>query len=100
MENFKKIISGKVPVLVDFYATWCGPCKLMHPILESLKQELGNRARILKLDIDSPDNRNLVELYSIRSVPTLYLFKNSQIVWRHTGAIGLEPLLEIIERFT
>ena len=97
MEKFKEIINGGQPVLVDFFATWCGPCKIMHPILEELKKEFGDKTRILKLDIDTPDNRQLVELYNIRSVPTLYLFKNGQIVWRHTGAIGLDPLREIIK---
>ena len=99
MEKFNDIIKSGQPVLVDFYAAWCGPCKVMHPILENLKAELGEQARIIKIDIDSPDNRSLVELYNIQSVPTMFLFKNGQIVWRHTGAIGLEPLREIIKKY-
>lgn len=99
MEKFRDIIKSGRPVLVDFYAAWCGPCKVMHPILENLKAELGEQVRIIKIDIDSPDNRSLVELYNIQSVPTMFLFKNGQIVWRHTGAIGLEPLREIMERY-
>jgi len=100
MANFKEIISGSQPVVVDFYASWCGPCKLMHPILEKLKRELGDRSRILKINIESTDNATLVKQYHIRSVPTLYVFKNGEIVWRHTGAIGLEPLREIIEKYS
>ncbi|MCD8185369.1 MAG: thioredoxin family protein [Rikenellaceae bacterium] len=87
-------------MLVDFYARWCAPCKTMHPILENLKREWGDRCRILKLDIDAPQNRALIERYAIRSVPTLYVFKQEEIVWRHTGAIGLESLREIIEKFS
>lgn len=98
MGNFKEIINGQEPVLVDFFATWCGPCKIMHPVLDELKKELGDRVRILKIDIDSAENRKLVELYNVRSVPTLYLFKQGRIVWKQVGAIGLDPVREIVKR--
>jgi len=98
VERFKEIITGDQPVLVDFHATWCGPCKMMHPILEELKKEMGDSVRILKIDIDSDENQKLVNFYNIRSVPTMFLFRKGQIVWRQTGAIGLEPLEEIIKR--
>ena len=98
MENFKEIIHGDQPVLVDFFATWCGPCKIMHPILDELKKEMGDQVRILKIDIDSPDNQKLVNLYHVQSVPTMYLFKKGQITWKQVGAIGIDVLREVVKR--
>ncbi|MDR0955122.1 MAG: thioredoxin [Rikenellaceae bacterium] len=98
MDNFKTMIDGDRPVLVDFFATWCGPCKVMHPILEELKKEMGDGVRILKVDIDSPKNQQLVQLYNVQSVPTMFLFKKGQIRWKQVGAIGLEPIREIVKR--
>jgi len=76
MENFEEIIKSKTPTLVDFYATWCGPCKMMSPLLEQVSKDVGDSARILKIDIDN--NRNVATQYGIRSVPTLILFKNNK----------------------
>ena len=73
MEKFEELISSEVPVLVDYYATWCGPCKMMHPVLEDLKARLGDKVKIVKLDVDVPANRQSVYTYQIQSVPTLML---------------------------
>ena len=96
MEKFSNIIMGEKPVLVDFYAHWCGPCKTMSPILESLKQEFGERIRIIKIDIDR--NSQLCDSYSVRSVPTLILYKDGNIVWRTSGAQPLNELKKIISQ--
>lgn len=83
MEDFEKMISGVVPTLVDFHATWCGPCKMQGPILEELKKKVGDKANIIKIDIDR--NAELANRYRVQSVPTLIIFKNGEIVWRASG---------------
>lgn len=98
MENFSDIIKSDKLTLVDFFATWCGPCKMMHPILEQLKEEMGDSIRILKLDVD--DNEDLSMHYNIQSVPTLMLFKSGEIVWRQSGAKSLNELKSLIAQFS
>lgn len=94
MENFNDIIKSDSLTLVDFFATWCGPCKMMHPVLEQLKKDLGENIRIIKLDVD--ENEDISAQYSIQSVPTLMLFKKGEIVWRQSGAMSLNELKSII----
>ena len=96
MENFNNIITNEPLVLVDFFATWCGPCKMMHPVLEQLKEQMGDKIRILKVDVDN--NEELSSQYKIMSVPTLLIFKNGTQVWRQSGALPLNALSEVIEK--
>ena len=99
MEKFEELIKGNVPVLVDYFATWCGPCKMMHPILEEVKKQLGDKVKILKIDVDVPANRQSVYTYQVQSVPTLMLFKDGKMLWRQSGVVQDKPLKEIIEKY-
>lgn len=97
MEKFNEIISGNQITLVDFFATWCGPCKMMHPVLEQLKDDLGDSIRILKIDVDK--NESLSETYRIQSVPTLMLFKEGKLLWRQSGAMRVQELKDLIAKY-
>ena len=87
MEKFNDVINSNKLTLVDFYATWCGPCKMMHPVLEQLKADLGDSIRIIKLDVDK--SGDIAEAYRIQSVPTLMLFRRGEMLWRQSGAMRL-----------
>lgn len=97
MEKFEDIIKSDKPVLVDFFATWCGPCKMMHPILDELHGLIGDKARILKVDIDK--NPELANLYNVRSVPTLMVFKKGEVQWRQSGVQQAAALEQVINQF-
>ena len=96
MEKFNEMINGEQLTLVDFFATWCGPCKMMHPIMEQLKEKMGDDIRILKVDVDK--NEALSMQYRIQSVPTLMLFKKGEMLWRQSGAISLNDLMQKISQ--
>lgn len=96
MEKFNEMINGEQLTLVDFFATWCGPCKMMHPILEQLKEKMGDDIRILKVDVDK--NEALSMQYRIQSVPTLMLFKKEEMLWRQSGAMSLNDLMQKISQ--
>ena len=97
MNKFQDIIAGDTPVLVDFFAEWCGPCKMMKPVLEELKKKVGNKIIILKIDIDK--NISLSSEYRIQSVPTLVLWKQGEIIWRQSGALSLNELEQILSSY-
>lgn len=97
MEKFNDIINGNQLTLVDFFATWCGPCKQMHPVLEQLKASEGEKLRIIKLDVDK--NEALASTYRIQSVPTLMLFRNGELLWRQSGAMSLADLKALLYGF-
>lgn len=97
MEKFDEIIQSPTPVLVDFFATWCGPCKMMHPILEELHGKMGDKVRILKVDIDK--NQELANKYMIQSVPTLMIFKNNKQEWRGSGVHSAADLERLLSAF-
>ena len=94
MEQFNDIIHSDQLVLVDFFATWCGPCKQMHPVLEQLKADLGDNVRIIKVDVDK--NGQLAAAYRIQSVPTLMLFRSGKMLWRQSGAMSLSDLKHLL----
>ncbi|HRG03834.1 MAG: thioredoxin [Paludibacteraceae bacterium] len=94
METFNDIINSGKPVLIDFYATWCGPCKAMSPIIEQVGKEVQGKARVLKIDVDK--NQLLAAKYQIQAVPTFAIFKNGQIVWRQPGGTDKQTLLRTL----
>ena len=97
-KSFSDIIGDDTPTLVDFSAEWCGPCKMMAPILDNLSKKVGNKARILKVDIDK--NPTVANFYKIQSVPTLLLFVGGEIKWRQSGVVNEQQLANVITQFS
>lgn len=95
--KFKELIAAQTPVLVDFYATWCGPCKAQAPILEELSRRMGGAARIIKVDVDR--NPAAASQYNVQGVPTLVVFKAGKIVWRQSGVVPANQLEQVLKRF-
>lgn len=94
MNDFNSIIKSDIPVLVDFYADWCAPCRMMPPILSEVKKEFGNKVRIIKINVDK--NPSVAGKYGIRSIPTLYMFQRGEIKWKTTGVTQFNQIKEAI----
>lgn len=97
MAKFSDLISGNTPVLIDFYADWCAPCKMMPPILKQVKDNFNDNLRIVKIDVDK--NPAIAAKYNIRSVPTTMLFKNGKVLWNQAGVTPAEHLTSIIRNY-
>tara|TARA_B100001059_G_C17648548_1_gene483163 strand:+ start:71 stop:367 length:297 start_codon:yes stop_codon:yes gene_type:complete len=97
MSNFTDIINQDKPVLIDFFAEWCGPCKMMSPILKEVKEVLGDTVSVIKIDVDK--NQSLAAKYQVRGVPTLMIFKNGKQLWRQSGMLQKEDLLSVIRSY-
>ena len=96
--SFTNLVKSETPTLVDFYAEWCGPCKMMKPILEELKNQVGSKARIIKIDVDK--NQAIANLFQVKGVPTLALFKGGELKWKQAGVVQVEYLKNIIEQYS
>lgn len=97
MEKFEDLIKTEKPILIDFFATWCGPCKMMHPVLEEVAANVGEKARIIKIDIDK--NQELSSIYNVRSVPTLMIFQNGELKWRASGVQSSKVLEDELAKY-
>lgn len=94
--KFSELIQGDTPVLIDFYADWCGPCKAMAPVLQQLKKELSDQVKVIKIDTEK--NRELSMQFNIRGIPTFMLFRNGKAVWQHSGMISLADLKSVVQQ--
>src|SRR3970282_2360727 len=94
MSNFNSLIKSDKPVLIDFFATWCGPCKMLGPILKEVKDSLGDRISIIKIDVDK--NQQIASQYQVRGVPTMILFQNGKQLWREPGVSDKTAIIKII----
>ena len=93
-DSFSNIIKSDIPVLVDFYADWCGPCKMLAPILKQVKDDLGNQVKIIKVDVDK--NQELAGKFQVRGVPTMVLFKKGKQLWRQSGVLQKQQIVDVI----
>ncbi len=96
MASFGSIIKSEIPVLIDFHAEWCGPCKTVSPILKSLKEEMGDKVKLIKIDVDK--NPEIASKYQIRGVPTLMIFKEGNLMWRQSGVVPIENLRQEVNK--
>ncbi len=95
--SFNKIIDSEIPVLVDFHADWCGPCKMLDPILKQVKDELGETVKIVKIDVDK--NQRIAAKFKVRGIPTILLFKKRKQVWRQSGVLQKNDLVKVVKSF-
>lgn len=92
--NFDQLIQSEKPILVDFFATWCGPCKILSPILKEVKEQLGEQISIIKIDVDK--NQQVAAQYQVRGVPTMILFQNGKQLWRQSGVLDKNTIVNIV----
>ncbi|MFH4967180.1 thioredoxin [Gaetbulibacter sp. M240] len=97
MGNFNNIINSDTPVLIDFHALWCGPCKVQAPILKEVKHELNEAVKIIKIDVDK--NPAIAAKYQVRGVPTMALFKNGKLLWRQSGVLQKNDIIQVIRQY-
>jgi len=97
LNEFLKVIKNNNLTLVDFYAEWCGPCKILSPIIDKVKEKIGDKINVIKIDVDK--NEFISFYYEIKSVPTLILFKNDIIIWRNTGVLSEEKIIDVISKY-
>ena len=97
MGKFQEIIKGEIPVLVDFHAEWCSPCKTMNPILKSIKKHFGDKLKIIKINVDN--NQQVANKFQVKGIPTFILFQNSEILWKKSGVINESSFVEIIKSY-
>lgn len=95
MSKFSELINGDTPVLVDFYADWCGPCKMMAPYLEQVASEMQGKVKVIKVDVDK--NQKAAAVYQVQSIPTLILFQKGQIKWRQAGVVPPQTIMQAIK---
>jgi thioredoxin 1 len=96
MESFQELIQSDKPVLVDFYADWCGPCKAMEPVVKEIAKAVEGKARVVKVDIDK--RVQIAQTYNVNAVPTFIVFKNGKIIWRHPGMVDKNTMLNALMR--
>jgi len=93
-KTFQEIIKSDTPTLVDFFAEWCGPCKMMKPILEQVKHEVGDKAKIITIDVDK--NQSAAQVFKVRGVPTLIIFKRGEVIWRQSGVVEASKIKSLL----
>lgn len=96
MQDFDKIIWRDALTFVDFFATWCGPCQMMHPVIDKFQEQMNGRVDVYKVDIDDRDMVEIIRRYNIQSVPTLIFFRRGEILWRESGRVGYDHLVRVL----
>lgn len=100
MNDFQSLINGSKPVLIDFFATWCGPCQMLTPVIKEVKESLGDKITVLKVDVDKNRNLMMQPQFQVRGVPTLMLFQNGKMLWRQSGVLPKDEIIRAVNQFT